>query len=271
MVQLFPVTKAWSEPQLPDAPAVELPESPAANELSSLEEEIYHLDLGAAASLGFPVAEVAGNAEHKVLLLGTSRFKDVTGPNSHIFRFGVAIRSLIVISAVKIDFTLTLPVVAAKVQLNAAEASAQLLLQGYKGPLGTTLPAWGDFDVDSFAQYTQHVSQLQAQILNDAANIVPELLGTSAPSVAVNAATPAPASAIGVIYALQAIADGASLSHALDKFRVTELEARAVVRAMYADKVGQDDSARPNQATQEEARTALLGFHLGRGILHFDV
>jgi hypothetical protein len=73
-------------------------------------------------------------------MLGTSRWKDIVS-GAHTYRFGVALRAIVVISDIKGDGTLTLPVVAAQVELEGARASAQLLVRGYKGnALGDLLP-----------------------------------------------------------------------------------------------------------------------------------
>ena len=98
----------------------------------------------------------------------------------HSYRFGVALRALVVVSDIKVSGALTLPVVAAKVELEGARASAQLMVRGYVGSdLAALLPTWQSFGVDSYAQYMGAVSSLQKAIMSDAANIQPELLATT--------------------------------------------------------------------------------------------
>jgi hypothetical protein len=79
----------------------------------------------------------------------------------HTYRFGVALRAIVVVSEIKGNGALTLPVVAAKVELEGARASAQLLVRGYKGnTMGGLLPAWQTFGVDSYGQYMTAISAL---------------------------------------------------------------------------------------------------------------
>lgn len=262
MAQIFPVNVGLTGAQPADALAASLPPAPAPDDLGNLEQENYQLEVNAAISLGFPIATLSSNLSHAALLLGSTRYKDVIGPDGHVYRFGVALRALIVVSSAKIDCALTAPIVAAKVQLNAAEASAQMLVQGYKGQL--TLPAWQDFDLDSYSAYMKAVSDIQAKIMGNPDNIAPELLGTS---VAVAPTSLSVATALGVVYALQALSHGASLSHALDKFSVDDPQALSAIKLAYAERIGHDERARPTEVIQQDARAALLGFHLGKGVL----
>jgi hypothetical protein len=143
-------------------------------------------------------------------MFGTSRWTDIAS-GGHTYRFGVALRAIVVVSDIKGDGALTLPVVAAKVELEGARASAQLLVRGYKGSgLGDLLPAWQTFGVDSYGQYMTAISALQKQIMKDAGNIQPELLATTV----VSRKVPAPGVAVGTGYGLHAIAEGATLAHA---------------------------------------------------------
>lgn len=176
-------------------------------------------------------------------------------------RFGVALRAIVVVSAIKADGALTLPVVAAKVELDGARASAQLLVRGYKGDsLGGLLPAWQTFGVDSYGQYMTAISALQKQVMADSGNIQPELLATTVLSPKV----PAPGVAVGTVYALHAIAEGATLAHALDKLPVDDNGIADAVKAQYRAAIGEDDRAVPDAQQCQNALGQLHGFHISR-------
>jgi hypothetical protein len=104
----------------------------------------------------------------------------------------------IVISDIKGSLGLTLPVVAAKVELEGAPATAQLFVRGYKGDdLADLLPSWQTFGENSYAQYMKAVSDMQKKIMADnGKNIQPELVATTVLSSTV----PPAAVAVGTVY-----------------------------------------------------------------------
>ena len=171
------------------APGTAVPAAPAAGDLGNWSQESYSLSVSAAASLGFPVGNLAASVQRDALMFGSSRWIDVVA-GEHTYRFGVALRALVVVSDIRGGGALALPVVAAKVELDGARASAQLMVRGYKGSdLGGLLPTWQSFGVESYAQYMSAVSDLQKAIMGDAGNIQPELLATTVVSPKI----PAPA------------------------------------------------------------------------------
>ena len=239
---------------------VEMPVAPEAAELDNWAQEAYSLDVSAAASLGFPVGSITAGVQHDALMFGSSRWKDVVS-GEHSYRFGVALRALVVVSDIKGSGALTLPIVAAKVELEGARASAQLLVRGYKGSdLGGLLPTWQSFGVDSYAQYMSAVSDLQKTIMGDAGNIQPELLATTVLSTNV----PTSGEAIGSVYGLHAIAEGATLAHAIDKLEIDDHDIADAVKALYQSRIGEDDRAVPDQQQRQDALDELHGFHLSR-------
>jgi hypothetical protein len=147
-------------------------------QLPILQQESYQMQASLAAKLGFPIASVSTDNKIVVMLYGVTRFADVAD-NGHTYRYGVAIRVLLEIYSNELDGDLTLPVVAAKAQLGAVSASAQLLVYGYVGDLAQELPSWQSFDVNSYADYLKSVSDVRSQVLKDAANIKPVLLSST--------------------------------------------------------------------------------------------
>jgi hypothetical protein len=245
------------------APGIEAPVAPDAAELDNWSQEAYSLSVSAAGDLGFPVGNLSASFQRDALMFGSSRWKDVVS-SEHTYRFGVALRALIVVSDIKGGGALTLPVVAAKVELEGARASAQLMVRGYKGSaLGGLLPAWQSFGVDSYAQYMGAVSAMQKSIMEDAANVDPELLATTALSPKV----PVSGAAVGTVYALHAIAQGASLAHALDSLAIDDTEIMESIKAVYRGQIGEDDRAVPDEEQRQNAQAQLHGFHLGRSWL----
>jgi hypothetical protein len=73
------------------------------------------------------------------------------------------------------------------------------------------------------------VSDLQKAIMGAASNIWPELLATTVCDPKV----PAPGEAIGSVYALHAISEGARLAHAIDKIGIDDHHVAQAVKALY--------------------------------------
>jgi hypothetical protein len=236
-----------------------LPAIPTVDQLNNWAQESYSLDVSAAASLGFPVGNLATSTQRQALLFGVSRWTDVT-TGGHSYRFGVALRVIIVVSEIKGNGGLTLPVVAAKVELDGARATAQMLVRGYKGSkLAASLPAWQSFGVDSYAAYMKAVSDIQAIILQDDAGIDPELLATTA----VSPPLPSAAAAAGAVYALHAIADGLTLPRALEHLESHDRDVAATARAVYQARLGTDEFAVPTAEQRTAAVEQLYGLHVG--------
>lgn len=107
-----------------------VPAAPDAGDLDNWSQKAYSLSVSAAANLGFPAGNFTASFQRDALMFGSSRWVDVVG-GQHTYRFGVALRAIVVVSDIKGSGALTLPVVAAKVELEGARASAQLLVRGY--------------------------------------------------------------------------------------------------------------------------------------------
>jgi hypothetical protein len=85
-----------------------MPTAPAADELDNWAQENYSLSASAAASLGFPVGSLTATVQRDALMFGSSRWKDVVA-GEHTYRFGLALRALVVVSDIKGSGALTLP------------------------------------------------------------------------------------------------------------------------------------------------------------------
>jgi hypothetical protein len=84
----------------------QMPVVPSADELDNWTQENYSLSVNAAANLGFPVGNVEGSVQHDALMFGAARWKDVVS-GEHSYRFGVALRALVVVSDIKVSGALT--------------------------------------------------------------------------------------------------------------------------------------------------------------------
>jgi hypothetical protein len=243
---------------------IELPVAPTVDQLSNWSQEAYSLDVSEATNLGFPVGNLSMTYKRQALMFGSSRWKDVTS-GGRTYRFGVALRAIIVVSNVDMDSALTLPVVAAKVEIEGVRATAQLIVRGYKShKLAESLPTWQSFGVDSYAAYMKSVSNIQKIILEDEDGIVPELLATTVLSPRL----PTAHVAVAKVYAIHAIADGQPLARAIEHLErhlgSHESAIANTIEDVYREMVGEDRWAAPNYEQREEATKGLCGLHLGR-------
>jgi hypothetical protein len=236
-------------------------QAPLAGELNSWAQEAYSLDVSDATSWGFPVGNLSESYQRQALMFGVSRWKDVT-VDRHSYRFGVALRAIIVVSQIKGDGGLTLPVIAAKVEIEGARATAQMLVRGYKGgDLADCLPAWQSFGVDSYGEYMKAVSDIQQLILKTESCIDPELLATSVLST--NTKVPSDTAAAGMVYALHAIANGKPQARAIEQLPSHESGVVDMARRVYRATMGEDEWTVPNEQQRETAEKQLHGLHLG--------
>jgi hypothetical protein len=151
-----------------------------AEDLEQLSQEQYNLQESEALSLGYSVATLTTEGSHDLLIFQAARYKDID-IQGQTYRFGVAVEATITVATAKFQGALTLPVVAANVQLSFAAASSTLAVRGYLPQAPLQLPAWGSFDVGSYADFQATVSKLQDTTLFDNSNIRPVLLASTQP------------------------------------------------------------------------------------------
>jgi len=230
-----------------------LPTPPAVGDLASWSQENYQLSVKAAAHLGFPITTLSGAIRQDLLIFGTSRWTDVDSGDGHVYRFGISLRVLVQVQSLEAELDLSLPTIAASVQLGRAQASAQLVVRGYNSSsLGKLLPPWQSFTVDSYSQYMSAISAIQQQIMDDDGSIVPQLLATTvaAPTL------PSSSQSIGTVLALRGIADGSRLKSLLSSDDADPPEVQDSITQTYSDLgLGPDDE--PSAQAQENARRDL--------------
>lgn len=155
-----------------------LPSIPNPQDLSTWQQEIYEIAPSLAASVGFPLWSVEADEKLRVMLFGTSRYLDVPAGN-YTYRYGIAIRVMLEIFDSENKAKLSLPAIAAQVELDVIQANAQLIIAGYTGNIASQLPSWEAFDVNSYTSYMAAVSTLQKTIFGDMENTKPALLGST--------------------------------------------------------------------------------------------
>jgi len=265
MRTLVPVNLSVHDAHVAAGLAAPVVERPGANDLDNWAQEAYSLDVNAATTLGFPVGNLSAGYKRQALMFGASRWKDVT-TDEYTYRFGVALRAIVVVSEIQGSAALTLPIVAAKVELEDARATAQLLVRGYKGnKLARALPCWQTFGVDSYADYMKAVSNIQELILNDPENVEPELLATTVLSHAL----PSSNVSVGVVFGLHAIKEGSSLAHCIERLPTDDSEIMKTVRAVYDSHLGSDkEHDKPTLDQQQQADEELRGLRLSHSRFH---
>ncbi len=232
------------------------PPRPDVSELACWSQENYQLDTKAAAHLGFPIARLGAELQRTLLIFGTSRWADTDSGDGHVYRFGVALRVLVHVTSTTIKGDVTLPSVAADVQLGNVQASAQLLVRGYNGStLGTLLPPWQSFDVDSYAAYMAAISAIQNEVMAHDENIVPQLLATTiaGPSL------PSSAQSVGTVAALRGIADGTSFRNLVDEESQASVEVKDAILQKYTELgLAPEDDPTPDMQKQSMNELGIL-------------
>lgn len=230
------------------------PSAPKVEELSSWSQENYQVQLKAAAHLGFPVADLDGSLNNNLLIFGTSRWADVDSGDGHVYRFGVSLRVLVEVTNTEGKIGLTLPEIAANVQLGKAQASAQLVVRGYNSPeLGALLPPWQAFNVDSYSQYMSAVSAIQQKIMQDDSHVVPQLLATTL----VEPTLPSSAQSVGTLTALKAIVIGHDLTKCLSDTASAAADVKDSISRTYAE-FGLGANDQPTPEDQKKAGDQLV-------------
>jgi len=240
------------------------PDPPSADALRDWSQETYDLDASVAASLNFAIGQASTSYSRRVLVFDSSRSRDLQA-DGHTYRFGVALRVVVEVDGLKGRGSLTLPVVAAKVDLEGARATSRLSVRGYKGDdLAPLLPTWTSFGVDQYAGYMKAISALQDKIMANSAAIDPELLATTAVSAPEEGTSTA--AAVALVYGLDAISHGLTLEDALRRLPELDQEVVDMVRHVYGERIGDAERQRPDDQQSELAKEALGGLRLKHGL-----
>ena len=117
MSPLLPINTSGALPAMGGGTTPAPPDPPPANALRDWSQETYGLDTSVAVSLNFAIGQVSTSYTRRVLVFDSSRSRDVEA-DGHTYRFGVVLRVVVEVDGLKGNGSLTLPVVAAKVDLD---------------------------------------------------------------------------------------------------------------------------------------------------------
>jgi hypothetical protein len=119
----------------------------------------------------------------KALVLESSRSKTVDKGGGAAETWGVSVRLAVATSNWQVDATVTVPVVAAAVELGFATASAAIDVQGYTGDLSALLPRPASLDVTTYNLYISSFGNIQQRVFSHLKQHgKPELLARTTPT-----------------------------------------------------------------------------------------
>ncbi len=233
--------------------------------LASWETRVYQYDRTTAADFGFTMGSVKATANSRLLVMDTTRSKSIkAGDRTELW--GCGYRFQIEVSDISLTTKLTLPAIAAAMEVTALEASVRLEVKGYTGnEMWTVIPAPRPLDVDTYRTYMGAVEQIQAAFAQHPESTVPVLLAEGTVGILEGGISDVDIdSAVLVVWALNRIHRGQKLADAaadLASDGPTELgDASAEVLARtYESILGDSDS---NAEPSEEAK-AQAANHLG--------
>ena len=203
----------------------------------------------------------------RVLVAEFSRSKTVMRQDGQ-WRYGVAARLIVKVSNFELGANMTLPFIAAEAQFNRLEASAALRVEGYVGAdAAKQFPNFGAFDVETYVKLMDALSSLKDSIGGDVDNIRPVRLWTWAESAeGASTVDDRLTHAVGTMWALTRIADGATMAEAIANYRDTDDEvAHAAIRETYGYLMPSGDEA-PNAQARARARELLDGYKAKAGL-----
>lgn len=192
---------------------------------------IYQYERSAALAAGFTVGSIKVKGEYRLLVMDVARTaKHINGDNVEVWGYGY--RLLVEVNQVEAVAQLTLPAIAASVELGTAEAAVRLDINGYQGDkMWDLLPQPQPLDVESYREYLQAASRVQKLFASDVDNAVPVMLSQGAvDSVAADGVTQLEASEAVAIALMMNLARGGATQQdaALAAGSLTDLDAGQV-------------------------------------------
>lgn len=211
------------------------------------------LSVDAAAEAGFGVVSLEGSTQGRVIVrdVSMSTRRTIDGRECDV---GCGLRLVVKVTAAELKGDLTLPVVAAKAQLSLLSASAEMSVKGLADPGAfDKLPSFAQLDVDGFSKYTESADIIRKHIADHPERVRPEILRVL-PEQVDEGDYPR---AVGVMFAMKAIADGHTLDEALRGRPSDWAEYYTAIRSTYASVVSGRGDQEPSRAAREEARSWL--------------
>lgn len=232
-------------------------------DLADWEQYSWTLTADEAIQLGFTLGSVSQSAKSQVFVREFSRTTQVERPPGPPERWGIAVRLVIEATGFDGHAKLTLPALAAEVQLSAKQAECRLKVLGYRGnDVAAHFPDFTTFDVESYAQVMANMTQLR-DLLGAAQDqdIQAELLQKA--QTTTTGASSARRTQLGLVLGLYSLAEGLTLAQALQSVRHSDPPELATgLRQAYQEIVGTGigvEFAAPTVAQRAAARDDLAG------------
>lgn len=127
--------------------------------------ESYFAGGSRAASLGYSGAEAKANSRSQVFVYDFSRYVDVDA-GDHTERWGVAVRYAVTVTGLSADGGMSIPLLAARLELEKAQQSVSLRVRGYTNDSLNELIAQVplSLDVESFQSVIELTRKIQRQV-----------------------------------------------------------------------------------------------------------
>lgn len=172
---------------------------------------IYQYEHSAAVAAGFTVGSIKVKGEYRLLVMDVARTaKHITADTIAVWGYGY--RLLVEVNQIESVAQLTLPAIAASVELGAVEAAVRLEVNGYQGDkMWDVLPQPKPLSVDSYKEYLDAAGRVQKIFGSDPTNAVPVKLSEGVlESVAAGGVTQLEArEAVAITLMLNLAAEGA--------------------------------------------------------------
>lgn len=231
---------------------------PAASELGSFETSRSELRVQAAAKLGLTL--LSSNVSGRRLIVVQDFYRGAFCQSEDGWRvlYGVSARLVVDLAGFEARAQLTLPAIAAQVEIGMATASYKLGARGYVGSISQVLVSPTALNVENYVALTGSIELLQKLLADDIPNLRPEPLFVDMP--AQGSVDSDYRWSVGLVFALSQVAERQSLSSA-KKAIVWETwsdEARSAIEELYLSTLRLPDSdSRPDGAMQSWARSYL--------------
>ncbi len=233
------------------------------------DSHVYQLDAHAALELGFTLGSVAVTANTKLLVMDTVRSATVRR-GRRTQRWGCGYRLEVAVGEVAAEGRLTLPAIAASVEIGSTEASVSLSVKGYTAnDLWDVIPPPRPLDVDTYKTYLEAASAIQQRFkaLGDGAVSVLLASSDAQTDMLIDGVQEADlAASVAAVWALRSLEAGRVLAQALEDFAdEDDVALRDVIggtyRAIRLD--AYDSSGTPSEAERAKARLYLATAGLG--------
>lgn len=258
------VMTAIASPETIDQPPVQRAD------LANWDYRIYQFEYEAAVEAGFSVGSVKVKGGYKLLVIDAARSRDVVNGEKRE-TWGYGYRLLVEVNNTDSMGSLTLPAIAASVQLRTAEAQVWLQVNGWVGDeLWGELPAPKPLDVDSYRAFLEVASRIQKSFATHPDKAIPvKLAKGEAQSLAADGVTRAEArEAVAAVMMLNLAREGASIDEMVNAVVAhSDLDEGAVSRLAQALFLSLEDGD-PSGDRRKELASSLLeplrqgGWHL---------